>query len=152
MTFNLDNIKVAISDENNGIRLITEDENWLIPRQTPDETKTIIEKNFKIIREYFLEKVGAEISKSDLNNVCLKIAHRYFQMYNHWRSMYKREANRDLAFLQNDFESTGTIHTVIGYFQNMYPENYEEKCEVMLGMSNTKLKEAVISKYHYDNK
>ena len=152
MTFNLDNIKVAISDENNGIRLITEDENWLIPRQTFDETKTIIEKNFKIIREYFLEKVGAAISQSDLNNVCLKIALSYFQMYNHWRSMYKREANRDLTFLQNDFDSTGTIHTVIGYFQNMYPENYEDKCEVMLGMSNAKLKEAVISKYQYDNK
>ena len=56
MAFNLDSIKVSISDENNGIRLTTENENWLIPRQTLDETKTIIEKNFKIIKDHFVEK------------------------------------------------------------------------------------------------
>lgn len=152
MTFNLDEIKVNISDENNGIRLTTEHENWFIPRQTLDETKTIIDKNFKIIKGYFLAKVGTVVTQTDLNNVCLKIALSYFQMYNHWRTMYKSETNRDLTFLKKDFENTDTIHIVIGYFQNKYPDNYEDKCEVMLGMSNAKLKEAVIRKYQYDTK
>src|SRR5262245_31368438 len=98
ITFNLANIKVSISDENNGVRLTTEDENWLIPRQTLEETKTVLEKNFKIIKDHFLDKAGTAISQSDLNNICLKVALRYFQMYNHWRTMYKREANRDLTF------------------------------------------------------
>ena len=53
MTFYLDNIKVGLSDENNGIRLTTAEENWLIPKQTLAETKTIIEKNFKIIKDHF---------------------------------------------------------------------------------------------------
>ncbi|MES2778206.1 MAG: hypothetical protein V4722_28780 [Bacteroidota bacterium] len=152
MTFNLDNIKVNISDENNGIRLTTEAENWFVPNQTLNETKTILEKNFKIITEHFLYKVGTAVLQTDLNNVCLKIALRYFQMYNQWRSMYKTEANRDLTFLQKDFDSIDTIHAVIGYFQNMYPDNYEDTCEVMLGMSNAKLKEVVIQKYWYDTK
>ena len=152
MTFNLDNIKVSISEESSGIRLTTEDENWLIPRQTLDETKSVLENNFKIIRDHFLDKVGAAISQSDLNNVSLKIALRYFQMYNHWRTMYKREANRDLTFLQKDFDSTDTVHTIIGYFQNVYPDNYEDKCEVMLAMTNAELKDAVIRKFQYDTK
>lgn len=152
MTFTLDDIKVSISDENNGIRLTTKDENWFIPRQTLDETKTILDKNFKIIKGHFLGKVGTVITQADLNNVCLKIALSYFQMYNHWRTMYKRETNRDLTFLEKDFEGTVTIYIVIGYFQNLYPDNYEDKCEAMLGMTNSELKEAVIRKFQYDTK
>lgn len=152
MTFNLDNIKVNISDENNGIRLTTENENWFIPRQTLDETKTILDKNFKIIKEHFLDKAGTVITQLDLNSTSLKIALNYFQMYNHWRTMYKRETNRDLTFIQKDFDNTDTINIVIGYFKNKYPADYENKCEVMLGMTNAKLKEAVIRKDQYDNK
>jgi hypothetical protein len=152
MTFNLDNIRVNISDENNGIMLTTEDENWFIPRQTLAETKTILEKNFKIIKEHFLNKVETVIAPLDLNNICLKITLSYFQMYNHWRTMYKRETNRDLTFLQKDFDSADTINIVIGYFQNKYPDNYENKCEVMLGMTNAELKDAVIRKFQYDTK
>ena len=152
ITFTLDDIRVNISDENNGIRLTTKDENWFIPRQTLNETKTIIDKNFKIITEHYLDKAGTVITQTDLNKVCLKIVLSYFQMYNHWRTMYKREENRDLTFLNNDFNGTNTIHIVIGYFQNMYPDNYEDKCEVMLGMTNAELKDAVIRKFQYDNK
>ena len=152
MTFNLDNIQVTVSAESNGIRLTTEDENWFIPGQTLDETKTILERNFKIIKEHFLDKVETVITQTDLNNVCLKIALSYFQMYNHWRTMYKRETNRDLTFLQKDFDNTDTIHIVIGYFKKKYQANYEDKCEAMLGMTNAELKEAVIRKDQYDNK
>ena len=152
MTFNLNNITVNISDENNGIRLTTDDENWFIPRQTLDETKTIIEKNFEIIKDHFHFKVGTVITQLDLGNVCLKIALNYFQMYNHWRKMYKRESNRDLTFIQKDFNNTGTINIVIGYFKNKYPSDYEDRCVAMLGMTNTELREAVIRKEQYDNK
>lgn len=151
MTFNLDNIKVSISEENNGIRLTTENENWLIPRQTLDETKAIIEKNFKIIKEHFSDKAGTVITQLDLGNVYLRIALNYFQMYNHWRTMYKRETNRDLTFIQKDFDNTNTINIVIGYFKNKYPTNYKDKCEMMLGITNAKLREAVIRKDQYDN-
>ena len=95
------NIKVSISDENNGIMLTTEDENWFIPSHRHLlKQKTILEKNFKIIKEHFLNKVETVIAPLDLNNICLKITLSYFQMYNHWRTMYKRETNRDLTFLQ----------------------------------------------------
>ena len=151
MTFNLDNIKVSIVEEKNGIRLTTEDENWFIPRQTLDETKTILEKNFKIIKEHFFDKAGTVTTQVDLNNVCLKIALSYFQIYNHWRTMYKRETNRDLTFIQKDYDKTDTINIVIGYFKNKYPIDYVDKCVAMLGMTNIELREAIIGKEQYDS-
>ena len=151
MTFYLDNIKVGLSDENNGIRLTTAEENWLIPKQTLAETKTIIEKNFKIIKDHFHDKGMAVITQLDLNNVCLKIALHYFQMYNHWRTMYKRETNRDLTFIQKDYDKTDTINIVIGYFKNKYPIDYVDKCVAMLGMTNIELREAIIGKEQYDS-
>jgi hypothetical protein len=152
MTFNLDNIKVSISDENSGIRLTTEDENWLIRRQTLDETKTIIEKNFKIIKTHFQDKLGEVITEADLSNVSLKIALRYFQMYNHWRTMYKRETNRDLTFIQKDFEHPYTSDTIVDYFKNRYPDNYVNKCEVMLNMTTEQVRKYVIRKEQFDNR
>jgi hypothetical protein len=152
MIFNLDRIKVSISDENNGIRLTTEDENWLIPGQTLDETKTIIEKNFIIIKTHFQNRLGEIITEADLGNVSLKIALRYFQMYNHWRTMYKREISRDLTFLKKDFEHPYTSDTIVDYFKSRYPDNYLDKCEVMLNMTDTEVREYVIRKEQFDNR
>lgn len=152
MTFNLDTIKVNIGEEDNGIRLTTEGENWFIPRQTLEETKTILDKNFKIIKEHFLDKVGPVITESDLNNVCLKIALRYFQMYNHWRTMYKRETNRDLTFLQKDFEHPYTSDTIVDYFKKKHPDNYVSQCEIMLNMTTEQIREYVIRKEQFDNR
>ena len=151
MTFYLDSIKVSISDEDNGIRLITEDENWFIPRQTLDETKAIIEKNFIVIKTHFHDKLGQIITTADLDNVSLKIGLRYFQMYNHWRTMYKREAHRDLTFIQKDFEHPYTSDTIVDYFKNRYPDNYLDKCEVMLNMTNEQATNYVIRKEQFDN-
>lgn len=152
MTIKLDSIIINISDEDNGIRLTTENENWFIPRQTLDETKAIIEKNFKIIKTYFQDKLGEIITGSDLDNVSLKITLLYFQMYNHWRTMYKRERNRDLTFIQKDFEHPYTSNEIVDYFKNKYPDSYIEKCEIMLNMTNEQVKEYIIRKEQFDNK
>jgi hypothetical protein len=151
LTFYLNNIKVSIAKESNGIRLITDDENWFIPRQTLNETKTIIEKNVKIIQAHFQDKLGATITEADLSNVSLKIALRYFQMYNHWRTIYKRETNRDLTFMQKDFEHPYTLDTIVDYFKSQYPNNYIDKCQVMLNMTTVQVKDYVIRKEQFDN-
>ncbi len=141
-----------MTDENNGIRLTTDDENWFIPRQTLEETKTIIEKNFEIIRNHFHDKMGEIITEADLNNASLKIALHYFQMYDHWRTMYKRETNRDLTFIQKVFEHPYTSDAILDYFKNKYPDNYIMKCEVMLNMTTEQVREYVIRKDQFDNR
>ena len=152
MKFNLDRIKVCISDENNGIRFTTENENWFIPGQSLDETKTIIKQNFKIIKTHFQDKLGKIITDLDLDNVSLKIALHYFQMYNHWRTLYKKETNRDLTFIQKDFEHPYTSDIIVDYFKKRYPDNYINNCEIMLNMTTEQVKSYVVRKEQFDNK
>jgi hypothetical protein len=152
MNFTIDKINIDIKAENNGIRLITENENWLLPNQTIDETQIIIEKNYKIVKNHFKEKIGEVINEIDIENVCLNIVLNFFQMYNHWRSMYEREKNRDLTFLEKDFEHPYTSHRIIDYFKRKYPEIYAEKCEWMLGMTSEEFKEYLLRKEQFDNR
>jgi hypothetical protein len=152
MNFTIDKINIDIKAESNGIRLITENENWLLPNQTIDETKIIIEKNYKIVKNHFKKKIGEVINEIDIENVCLNIVLNFFQMYNHWRSMYEREKNRDLTFLDKDFEHPYTSHRIIDYFKRKYPDIYAEKCEWMLGMTSEEFKEYVLRKEQFDNK
>jgi len=136
MTLNIDHIFVKIDKEDNGIRLTTDNENWFIPNQTIEETKKILEINYKIVKGHFQDKTGQLVTDTDLENVCFKIVLHYFQMYNHWRTMYKRQTNRDLTFLQKDFEHPYTSYQIIDYFKNKYPDNYADKCETMLEMTS----------------
>jgi hypothetical protein len=151
MKYNLDHITVELKEEGNGLRLTTNIENWFIPNQTVQETKKVTEVNYKMVKDHFKNKTGLLISDTDLANVCLNIVLHYFQMYNHWRRMYKKEANRDLKFIRKDFAHPYTSSHIVDYFKKMYPENYADKCEVMLDMTPDQFKEYAIRKEQFDN-
>jgi len=152
MNYNIGQINVSLKSESNGLRLMTDIENWFIPNQTIEETKQITEINYKIVKEHYQSKIGQVISETDLENVCFSIVLHYFQMYNHWRTMYKREKNKDLTFLQKDFEHPYTSYHIMDYFKKKYPNCYEDKCEIMLGLTNEQFKEFAIKKEQYENK
>jgi hypothetical protein len=152
MTLTIDHIFIKINKEDNGIRLTTDNENWFIPNQTIEETKKILEINYKIVKGHFQDKTGQVVTDTDLENVCFKIVLHYFQMYNHWRTMYKRQTNRDLTFLQKDFEHPYTSYQIIDYFKNKYPDNYADKCETMLEMTSEQFKEYSIRKEQFENR
>ena len=152
MKYKIDKISIILEVERNGLRLKTENENWFIPNQTVAETKKITEINFKIVKNHFKNKIGQQITETDLDNVCFKIVLHYFQLYNHWRSIYKREIKRDLTFLSKDFENADTYYFIIDYFQKKYPENYVDKCEIMLEIGKDQLQEYLIRKAQYENR
>ena len=152
MNYKLDHITIKLEKEGNGLRLSTDIENWFIPNQTIEETRRITEINYEIVKDHFKSKTGQIISATDLENVCFNLVLHYFQMYNHWRTMYKKEAKRDLKFLQKDFEHPSTSDHIIDYFKKMYPENYADKCETMLEMTPELFKEYAIKKEQFDNK
>ena len=152
LTYNLDHISVHIKTEGNGIRLTTDIENMFIPGQTIEETNYITQKNYKIVKDYFESRTGQIITKSDLENVCFNIVLYYFQMYNHWRKMYKREFNRDLTFLQKDFESINTKYRIIDYFKKTYQNNYVDKCVLLLNMTPDYFKEYEKMKIQFENR
>jgi hypothetical protein len=152
MTFNIDRIIIDLQMETDGLRLITESENLLLSNQTYEETKQTIEKNYKIVKDYFLPKINSIVILSDLEEVCLKIVLHYFYMYNLWREMYKREKNRDLTFLDKDFESISTADEIIYFFKHKYPDNYARKCEVLLNMTPDKFKDFEATRVLFFNK
>lgn len=152
MKYSLDHIKIEIQTKSNGLRLITELENWFIPNQTVDETENITALNYSIVKDHFKNKVGEFISEIDLENVCFNIVLHYFQMYNQWRNMYKKESKKDLTFIQKDFEHPYTKSHIIDYFKKMYPDSYADKCEVMLDMTPEQFKEYLIRKAQFDNR
>lgn len=152
MRYNLDHITIRLEIEDNGLRLTTDLENWFIPHQTIEETRQITEKNYGIVKDHFKSKTGQSISATDLENVCFNIVLHYFQMYNHWRTMYKNETKRDLTFIQKDFEHPYTSSHIVDYFKKMYPDTYANKCEVMLGMKPEQFKEYLIRKEQFDNR
>jgi hypothetical protein len=157
MIFDVGQVTIELKNEKSfvglgeGVRLTTKEENWFIPNQTIDETSEIISKNHKIVKDHFKDRVKPIITNVDLDNVSLKIVLRYFQMYNHWRTMYKREKNRDLTFIQKDFDHPYTSDIIVNYFKSKYPDNYSDKCEIILNMTPDKLKEYVIRKEQFDN-
>jgi hypothetical protein len=152
LKFTVGQISINLKEENNGLRLTTVRENWFIPNQRIKETSELIEKNHKIVKNYFSDKAGPIITEADLDNVSLSIVLRYFQMYNHWRTMYKRELNRDLTFISKDFDHPYTSDTIVNYFATEYPDDYKGKCEIILNMTSDKLEEYLIRKEQFDNK
>lgn len=152
MKYNLDHITIRLEKEGNGLRLTTDIENWFIPHQTIEETRQITEKNYRIVKDHFKSKTGLIISATDLENVCFNIVLHYFQMYNHWRTMYKRQTKRDLTFIQKDFEHPYTSSHIVNYFKKMYPDKYAARCEVILGMTPEQFQEYSIRKEQFDNR
>jgi hypothetical protein len=109
--------------------------NLFLENQTLKETIEIIEKNYEIVKNYFQLRTGTIIELIDLKQICLKIVFNYLYMYNLWRGMYRREKHRDLTFLPKDFDHPQTDDIIIQFFKEKYPNNYADKCEVMLKMS-----------------
>lgn len=152
MNYKLDHILIELKDESGGIRLTTQIENWFIPNQTKEELRRISEINYGIVKDHFKNKVGQIVSENDIENVCFNIVLHYFQMYNHWRSMYKRESKRDLTFLKKDFEHPYTASHIVDYFKKMYPNNYSDKCQLILEMTKEQFEEYALNKEQFDNR
>ncbi len=150
-TIRIGSIEVLLRDEGNGIRLTTDYENCFIAKQTLHETKEVLQKNLEIIKQHYLNKRGSTITEADMDHVCLKIAIYYFIMYNNWRSMYWKLKNKDLTFIQQDFEHPQTFNIIINYFTKKYPANYTEKCELMLNMTPEQLRDYVIRKEQFEH-
>lgn len=53
--------------------------------------------------------------------------------------MYKKQENKDLKFNEKDFSNPSTHDIVFNYFKTKYPNDWKEKCAVLLGMGLSEL-------------
>lgn len=135
MNFQIDDIEVNLEYENDSLRFRTVNGDYSLQYQTFKETKEIVSGNFEIVRRYYGLKCQGKVPYADLNQISIKIVMNYFYMYNMWRRVYKKERNRDLKWLDKDFDNPTTYDIIISYLKKKYPSDYQTACELLLSMS-----------------
>ena len=152
MKYTIDNNEIELLVEDEWIRIKTNSGvNLPFRNQTIKEIKETIEKNYHIVKDHYYQKVQDSITTKDLDLVSLRIVLYYFHIYNNWRTMYKREKNRDLTFLYKDFDHPSTWYEIINYFKKTYPDDYATKCQILLHLTPDKFQDLDTRKEQFDN-
>jgi hypothetical protein len=141
MTFKIDEIEIRMIAEPDGIRVICEHGNVILPDQTTSVVQELIGINHKIVKDHYAKESFGKIEAPDLGGVSLRIVLSYLYMYNIWRGIYPKERKRDLKFLTEDFEHPQTYDLIIDFFRKKYPEGYSEKCELLMNMTPEKFRD-----------
>jgi hypothetical protein len=139
MTFDIEQIKIDLVENQYGLQMTVFNDGYPLPGQSIGETKDTITKNFGIVKGKYLQLASDTISPEELNEISLKVVIHYFYLYNSWKSQYEKEKNRDLTFLDKDFDHPNTYDKVIQFFKNKYPREYAAKCAILLGKTADEL-------------
>lgn len=135
MRFQIEDTDIELTKEGQAVRLKTSTDNLLLTNQTFEETEDVVKRNFLIVREFYQKRARGTIKPEDLNRACLKIVFRFLYIHNLWRSEGKRIKNKNLAFLKEDLEHPYSSDVIIEVFKGKYPQDYSDKCEVLLNMT-----------------
>jgi len=138
----LENVTLHLSAETGNVRVKSDKENVILPNQSIDDVSDLIKHNFNIVVNHYklmIDKGKKEFDFRDINIVSISIVMYYLYMYNSWRTMYKKQENRDLKFIEKDFSHPSTHDIVFNYFKTKYPHDWADKCAVLLGMEKAEL-------------
>ncbi|WP_293917942.1 MULTISPECIES: hypothetical protein [unclassified Sphingobacterium] len=138
----IENITLGLSSEGMNVRVKSNKENLVLSNQNIDNVAELIEHNFNIVSNHYkliIDREKKEFDLKDINFISISIVLHYLYMYNSWRVMYKKQENKDLRFNENDFSNPSTHDIVFNYFKTKYPNDWEEKCAVLLGIELNKL-------------
>ncbi|HEX8576641.1 MAG TPA: hypothetical protein VF677_10155 [Flavobacterium sp.] len=134
----IENITLSLSDEGGNVRVKSDNENVILSNQNINTISELIKYNFKVVNNHYklmVDKAKEKFDFKDISWVSVAIVLYYLYMYNSWRSMYKKQDNRDLRFIEKDFSHPSTHDIIFNYFKTKYPGDWEEKCSILLGMS-----------------
>ncbi|MBT1706198.1 hypothetical protein [Chryseosolibacter indicus] len=140
MRFQIEDTDIELTKEGQAVRLKTSTDNLLLTNQTFEETEDVVKRNFLVVKEFYQKRAGGTIKIEDLNRACLKIVFRFFYMHNMWRSEGKRLKNKKLEFLKEDLEHPYSFDDIIEVFKGKYPQDYSDKCEVLMNMTTDNFK------------
>lgn len=133
----LENVSLTLFSEGNNVIVRFGSEQVLFSNQTVASVSELLSRNFGIVVSHFksvADRTEDMFDPRDIALVSTSILLHYLCMYNSWRSMYKRQENRDLRFQGKDFFQPATHDILFHYFKTKYPSDWEEKCSVLLGM------------------
>ncbi len=149
----LDTNKIVISQDKQNVRAtINTLQEAVFTNQTVVYVKELISNNYQIVRGHYRAKSVGIVQDNDLNDICLSIVIKHLHMYNMWRSMYKKERERNLRFLSTDFTSSSSSDEIIRYLKKRYPTNYSQQCQSLLGLTPNEFKVIEERRNNYLNK
>jgi len=139
----LDKLIIYLYVDNNDVRVIFDKIEKTITNQNIENVIELIEYNFKVVRSYYNKIVMNEqnFDLSDINYLSISIVIFYLHMYNLWKNMYKKQENKSLKFQEKDFINPSTSDIVFSFYKKKYPDDWQQRCSVLLGMQLNDLKE-----------
>lgn len=151
----IESITLSLSSEGGNVRVKSNKEDIILTNQIVDNVSELIKHNFNVVNNHYkvmVEKAKEEFDYSDITLISIAIVLHYLYLYNSWRSMYKKQENRDLKFNEKDFSHPFTHDILFNYFKTKYPNDWEDKCAILLGMELSELKAYYKTREDYYNK
>jgi hypothetical protein len=138
-TIDLGALKLSLSESNHNVTVDSELGGMLLSDQTMEAVSGIIKENFAIVKSHYNAMIATQVrhkfQESDIDHVSVLILLDRLYIYNSWRKMYKKQENINLRFRVGDFEHPETHDLIFSYFKEKYPQDWEEKCAVLVGMT-----------------
>ena len=151
----IENITLRLSSEGANVRVKSNKEDVILSNQNVNTVSELIKHNFNVVNNHYrvmVEKTKKEFDFNDVAIISIAIVLHYMYLYNSWRSMYKKQENRDLRFNEKDFSNPSSHDIVFNYFKTKYPSEWEERCAVLLGMELSELKAYYKTREDFYNK
>lgn len=151
----VENIIISLSVEGQNVRVKSKDQDIILTNQSIDTVAELIILNFNIVSNHYKVMIGTakkSFDFEDIYHVSIAIVLHYLYMYNTWRSMYKKQENKELRFNEKDFSNSSTHDIIFYYLKFKYPDSWEEMCVILLGMESSQLKAYYKARNHFYNK
>jgi len=152
----LDGISLVLFDEKGSVRVASEAGNILLSNQTIDNVAALLENNFQIVNGFYQSKpvppVKDTFGPADITFISIAIVLHYLNVYNSWRSMYKKQENKDLRFNNKDFDHPFTNDIIFSFLKKKYPHDWEQKSAILLEKGLDELRAYYKRREDYYNK
>lgn len=107
---------------------------------------------FKVIYNYYSERVGEKIPPELLKELSGRITDHYFEQYSRFRELYPKSVKRYSTFKIDDLDHPEVFEIVISFFKEKVGSNYLDYTATVLGITLQELKEFEKRREQFYNK
>src|SRR5689334_20194019 len=126
MSFFLDNIEINLTTEDQKTILRTSIE-YRVFHRTIDDVKSVLEKNYSVVKDQFKNKRGSVVSDRDLDEVCLDILLFFAQTRNMGFDANRKDMLQVLSNEKKDFDRSSK-EIIMNHFRRKYPSDFVGRC------------------------
>lgn len=127
--------------EDDGTRLLVEDNNVIFEQRSPDEVRHVVNRAVGVAILYFqrnLSSAGAPpmlVSAQQVEQVAIKVALHHLYIYNGWKNFHEEYRDHDLTLTDEDLSHPYTRDEVMFYCEATFPATYQSMAALLLNES-----------------